>query len=274
MSQQPMFFEKNKIDLNESNISITVSDAVATNDGASFLDLMRNRNNTSGWITTDSTDAANTTITVDMVDTQDIDQILLLNHNLKAYTIKYWDGAAYQDFSTAISETTNTAVNSSYSFTQVSTSRVQIIITGAQTVDADKFIAQLILTAKINTTGQLIGWPIFKKTQLDLSKRSVEAISGKLHVSDKVGAYRTEMTFKTWPESDDMTLLENVTLRQKRGFLFWPCGGDETQFSRVTEGWRLEDIFLCKVTSEWSPNWSRGIYTTGLDLKVKLSEVI
>ena len=114
-------------DLAFDGISITVTDTTATNNGQSFVDYVRNRKNSSGWVTTGSNDAANTTLVVELGDSKDLDLIALIGHNLKAYTIQYWNGSSYVDFSTAISETANTSYNNYHSFDTVRTNKFRIV---------------------------------------------------------------------------------------------------------------------------------------------------
>ena len=67
MADSPIIiWERNKIDLTNPNVVITVTDATADNDGQDFVDLMRNRRNDSGWATTQSNDAANTQLDIVM----------------------------------------------------------------------------------------------------------------------------------------------------------------------------------------------------------------
>ena len=108
MVQRIRCFQKNKIDLDDVNVAITVTDAVATSTGQAIVDFIRNRNNTSAWLTSGSTDAANTTLEINMVDVHSVDKLLLIGHNWKAFTVQYWNGTIYTDFSTPISETVNT----------------------------------------------------------------------------------------------------------------------------------------------------------------------
>jgi len=75
------FFEKNKIDLDNSDASITITDGTATDTGGDFVDQVRNRNNYSGWATTGSNDAANTQIDIDTTDQVTVDTLFLLQNN-------------------------------------------------------------------------------------------------------------------------------------------------------------------------------------------------
>src|SRR5688500_2818941 len=133
MSGQIIFFRKSKADFSYDNVSATAS------EGASYAEYVLNRSNLSAWLTTGSVDANNTTLTIDFSEDRVVSDILLLKHNFKAFTVKLWDGSTYQDFSPAISETTNTDSSNYYEVTSQETSRIQITITGTQTPDEDKY---------------------------------------------------------------------------------------------------------------------------------------
>jgi hypothetical protein len=272
MAAQIKFFNKNKLDIDNVDVNITVTDAVATDDGEALLDLMRNRNNASAWITTGSTDAANTTLVFDMVDERPVSDIIIVKHNLKAFTVKYWDGAVYQDFSTAISETVNTEETSYYSFTEVQTSKLQLIITGTQTVDDDKTIRQFIATDKL-LTGQLVGWPIIKSPRHNSSKQINKMLSGKVNVVESVGAFSFSLTVSNWTKDADLNIVEEIYFGRK-GVLVSLSGGDDAQFTNRRIGYRKEDIYLMRTVNDYSPEWSKGIYTNGLKINMKLAESI
>lgn len=270
MSEQITFFKKNKIDLSSPNITITVTDAVATNTGQDFIDFVRNRKNTSAWLTTESTDAANTTLIISMDLGKDVDSIFLLNHNLKAYTIKYWNGSAYVDFSTPISETINTSITNNYNFTSVNTDKIQIIITGTQVADEDKKISQIIVTEKL---GQFASWPEIKKLTNSTNKKINRALSGKVHVVETVGAFSCSLSVKILSDDNDLSLIETI-YNKNEGVLIWICGGDEAQFSSKRIGYRLQDIFLVRPTDEYDPTFYRGIYLSGIKTSITFQESI
>jgi len=272
MSGQITFFNKSLIDIDQGNITITVTDAVATNNGTDFVNYMRNRKNDSGWITTGSTDAANTTLDVDFTDEIDFTDILLVSHNLGAYTIQYWDGSAYQDFSTAITETTNTETTNHYNFTSVESSKLKIIITGAQTVDADKVIRQLIVTRRIGD-GQLEGWPIIKKPTLSTNRKSNKMLSGKISQVESIESFSCQLTVAVWSSDDDMDIVEGIYFKHQ-GVLLWLCGGDESQFKNERINYRKEDIYLVRPVNEYSNEYYKGVYSNGQKITLELQESV
>ncbi len=270
MAQQIKFYEKNKIDLQFDGVSITVTDAIATNTGQSFVDYVRNRKNSSGWITTGSTDAANTTLEVDMGDTKAIDTIGIVGHNFKAFTVQYWNVSSWADFSTAISETTNTDDNNYYSFDSVDTSKIKIIITGAQIVNADKFIKQLIITDEI---GQFNTWPEIKAPTHNTGKRITKMLSGKKNIVEAAGAFSCKLNVKSLSDADDLALIESLYYN-RTGFLMLLSGSDESQFKNNLRGYNNEDIYLMRATDSYKPEFFKNCYQLGTVISMKLEEVI
>src|SRR6267378_555364 len=149
MSSQIIFFNKSISDFQNANVSASAS------QGNTYANYPLQRDPDIAWITSGSVDSDNTTWTVDITDQRPVTNILLIDHNFKSYTIKYWNGSAYVDFPTAINVSGNTKGTNAHSFASVNTSKIQITITGTQVANSDKFMHQFIATTKI---GQLIGW--------------------------------------------------------------------------------------------------------------------
>lgn len=270
MAQQVKIFKKNKVDLDNSNITLTVTDAVATDTGQTFVDFIRNRNNSSAWLTTGSTDAANTELLIEMLDTETVGAILLVGHNFKAYTLQYWDGASYQDFSTAISETLNTEATKEHQFDAVQTSRLKLIIQGTFIVDADKVLKQLIVTEQ---NFQFSTYPQINDPTHFSNRRINKMLSGKLNIVESVGRFKCSLALSYWSSDADMTGIEAIYFN-KVPVLLWLCGGDEDQFKFKRVGYQLEDIYLVRPTNDYVPRWVQGIYTTGIELELNLEEVV
>lgn len=262
------FFKKNIYDLSNIIPVTTVTDAIATSTGTEYTVLMRNRDNRSGWATTDSTDAANTTIEIDFVDTREFDSILLLGHNLKAFTIQYWTGSIWTNFSTPISETVNTATSSYFHFTKVFSSKVKLVMTGTMVADEDKLIRQFIITELF---GEFTVEP-FVKPIIDRDRISTKYLSGKTNVSRSIGGFGCELKMESVSSDDDLTLVELI-FDSYEGVLVWLCGGDTAQFDNQRQGWRLEDIYLMQPTNEYQPEWYKGYYKNGMPIALKMVEV-
>jgi len=271
MGSQIKFFTKNIIDIGNINASIFVTDTVATNNGQTFVDYVRNRNNWSAWATTGSTDAANTQLDIYFGDSREISSIILILHNFKNYTIQYWNGISFQNFSTSISITNNTLETTSHEFTQVTTNQIRLIVTATMIANDDKFLRQLICIDKIGT-GQLEAWPNIKNPTASLNKQSSKMISGKSNIIETSGYFQASLNLSYWKSANDLDMLERIFFRRE-GVLVWLCGGDETQFSSKRIGYRLQDIYLVRPTNEYEPEWNTSVYTNGLNIRMDLVEV-
>lgn len=262
------FFRKNIIDLTNPLVTVTVTDSVATDTGNDFTSLMRNRNNNSGWGTTGSSDAGTTTMVIAFGETRSFTTIHLIGHNLKSYTLKYWNGSAWTDFSTAIAPTTNTATTTYYTFTEVSSTQLQLIINGTVVANADKYLKQFIVSEILGTLS--IEPEI--QPQWDKDRKLTKFISGKSYVAKSVGAFNVRIKMKSASNSTDLTLVETL-FASYEGFLVWLGGGDESQFESVREGYRLQDIFLMDISNEYDVAYVESRWYHGLPIDLKLVEV-
>jgi hypothetical protein len=193
---------------------------------------------------------------------------MLVEQNLKAYTIKYWNGAAYVDFSTAISETTNTATTKMHTFNSVSTSQIRIIITGTMVANDDKFIAQIIISQLI---GQFNSFFDIKRPLISRNRKELKSVSGKSRIIRNVGAFSCKLSLDNVIDTNDLTIIEDL-FEYNEGFLVWLCGGDQTQFRTVRMGYRLQDIFLMNCKNDYSPEWDDGWYGRGVNIDIDLVE--
>lgn len=264
-------FKKNKIDLDYAAVVLTVTDAVATDDGANYIDFLRNRNNTSGWATTGSSDAANTQLDIDLGSRKDVDSLILIKMNFKSYTIQYYDEdtTSWADFSTAINVSANSTETKSHSFTSVSARYFRIIITGAFTLNGDKFMTQLIVTESI---GEFSFQPTIKPV-IDRSRKATKYLSGKSHIIKSVQSFSVDLAMPSQIDDTDLTIVESM-FDSYEGFLIWLCGGTISQYSSLRQGYRLEDIFLVNVTNEYVPEWGQSRYANGMKVDLKLTEVV
>lgn len=271
-SGQVSFYEKNYIDLSASGVEFIIDDSEASNFGEDFVSYVRNRNNDSGWATTGSNDAGNTTIEVTWADDRVVNALFLVMHNFKSFTVKYWDGSAWADFSTAINETSNTDATTYFNFDNVTTSKLKIVINGTFVADEDKFMRQLIIT-KLMGDGQFEGWPQIKSPEIRLNKIVNKALSGKVSVADQTQAFSCELAVSNWNSDRDLTIVEEIYFKRE-GVLIWLNADTSEQFSSLRIGYRPQDIFLIRPINEYRPEWAGYLYNTGMKINMKLSEAI
>lgn len=264
MSAQMIFFRKSRGDLSNETVTATAS------QGASYAEFALNRGNLNAWITSGSVDADNTTWEVNFGEAREVQDILMLKHNFKAFTVKWWDGSAYQNFTPAISETTNVEESNYYQIALVSTSKIQVTITGTQTANSDKFMYQFIATEKL---GRLNAWPVIKTPTHSRNRVKTQTLSGKYSIIENVGGFSCKLTIKSLTNLADLDLIEEL-YGANEGFLVWLCGGDESQFRTRRQGYRMEDIYLMKCSDEYQPEYVNGLYTGGIKIDLDLQEVI
>ena len=264
-----LFWKKNAMDIDNNDVTITITDATASNTGQAYTDLMRNRNQFTAWRTTGSNDAANTQVDIDLVDEHVLTEIILVNHNLGDYTIQYWNGSAFVDFSTAINVSAGTATTTRHTFNEVSTSQIRMVITGTITPDEDKKIGEFILT---DLLGQLTQEPRIVSPTFDEDKRVTRYNSGKYFVKRSVGGFGFTLRHQGQISDADLDLFETLYERSS-GFLCALHGFDTSQFSTVRRGYRLRDIFLMRLASEYTPEWKDGHFDHGINYSHRFLEI-
>jgi len=269
MAQQIRVFEKSYIDLDNENASIIITDASANNNGQLVADFVRNRSNATAWITSGSLDSHNTIFETEFGGNYRVGAILMVGHNFSDYTVEYWTGVAWTNLVTVSS---GTATTTHHNITETQTDKIRINITGTIGTDQNKRMLQLIVSRNFQS-GQFVTWPILKPS-LDENKKANEMLSGKVAMTRSVGGYNINMTLKTSVDQSDLTLIQEMYFRTREGFLLWPNGGDNDQFTKDVPFWNEEDILLVLPTDNYKPEWLEGFYKSGMPLNMKLREVV
>src|SRR3954451_4015214 len=298
---QLMFYKKNKADYGFSTNVASASESSGT-----ALNVMDRQNDTA-WQTTGSVDANNTTLTIDFGGTsQNIDEIILLNHNFLNFRIEYWDGVSSwitlnfaQNPLTAPSVTTpidtsytsglvylNNYVTgySTYTLGAEYNSRfilgpvgyyynkifkLRITVLGTIVANSDKQLYQFLA---LELMGQLNGWPVIKKPTHSKNRQMLSMMSGKSYIVENKGGYSASLQFKNWTNNADLTLVETL-YNWGEGFLIWPCGGNPSYFKTIRHGYRFKDFYLCACSNEYIPEYVAGVYQMPLQFQMDLQEV-
>jgi len=266
---QILFLRKNFIDLQKPNVDITVTDSVALNNGQNSVDFLRNRNNISAWQTTESSDAANTVLLIEMFDFQDVDFIQLVKHNFKDYLIEWRDNLdVWNEYVNVVGSSTDTSIHEQ--LIAVCTNTIRITIYNTKEADDDKELRQLIITEK---QFRFEGWPVVKKPKHSQNRKENKMLSGKSRFVTSRGAFSTELEIKLTGNDHDLEMHEDIYY-QAEGLLLLISGGKEDQFRTQRKGYRNEDIVLVKVADEYSNPYDKGIYSNGIKIKMKLKESV
>lgn len=263
----PKVFKKNKIDLDNPNIEITVTDLVATDTGESFADSVRDRKNNTGWSTTDSDDTADTVFQVLFNEELDVDFLFLIGNNFKDYEIETYDGSIWTSLLTVAANADNVKT---HEFTKKTIQGIRIIIDSTFIADDDKFLNQFIVTEKL---GEFNQFPLVEH-EAGKNRKRLSLVSGKSKIIQNSGAREISVEHNNQVDDNDLTLVEEM-FNTFTGFLFWPCGGDEAQFATKRIGFRLEDLFLMAPENEYGNPWGAdGVYSSGTNYSLDLVEVV
>lgn len=259
------FYRPNIMDLSNVNATITVTDAIASNNGQQFTDFLRNRKNTSGWATTDSTDAANTELLFNFNDLREFDSIMLVGHNFKSFLLEYNDGGTWD---TLQDVTDNALTTNYYTYSPlIETDQIRLTIRATQVVDADKFMAQFIVTESIGT----FSFEPELEAEISKERKASRYISGKSFVSSQVGGITVRARYAGAHFQADINLLQRL-YDFFGGFLVSLSGGTTAQFENSVAPYRPQDLLYMQCSNEYEPNFGDGRFRNGLDMDLRLVE--
>jgi len=191
---------------------------------------------------------------------------------MKAFEIQWWTGLAWSPFSPAINVVNNTDDVSYFTGLDVNTQKIKLIIYGTMVQDEDKYIKQIIWTQRIGS-GQLTGWPEITDPKHTTQKKVNRMLSGKVHVTESLGAFSCRLAVKNWKIENDIDILERIYFGRE-GVLMWLSGNNEAQFWYAARGYRREDIYLVRPTNDWEPEFYRAVYQHGFKVNLRLEEAI
>lgn len=232
------------------------------------------------WTSVSSNDATTETLTISFPSAT-FTRILLLDHNWKEYTLKYWNGAAYAHFSSVVgldgskanaSETTFADAASYYEVASVTTTSIQITVLKTQTTNAEKYLATLLLT---NELGTFTGYPGVSVSH-NKNDRQLQMLSGKFKLVKQNPVFQASLRFDSYParRSDDLDLVMSFFDREIP-FYVWLCGGKRgsSRFGYAIRGFRIQDCYRVQAISNVSLEYMSNIYTNGIEgLQIDLVE--
>jgi len=274
------FFEQSK-NLFKDGASIIASSGDA---GGKFA---IDQNTITKWRSSGSTDSITETLEITLSATSTINRILLTDHNLKEFTIKYDVAGVFTDFTNVlgldgalgggISETVFADDTAYYEFDSVTTDKILISMTKTQVADQEKFINQVVSTLELGT---LDGFPRIRRLELNRNLRSNKVISGKKLITPSEQSFRVRLEFRNYPRSleADITLIFDLSKRDD-AFLVWICGGRRGVDFHGTNGFQLDgyglkDLFQVSFERALAPAYSKNVFSNSVNFRADLHEVI
>lgn len=268
MSTPIRFFRKSFIDTTHPGVQISASKS------GDLGKLVRDRRNDTGWVANNATPLGTEFLTLNWVDVKTVTHVFLLNHNLANGGIRVFDSnnPSTEEF---IIFTNNTETNGFFTLTNSGPYNAVTVTfddgLGNATIDGnDPKISQIVVTEQL---GQLEGFPVINRPTLDRNLNIGTALSGKSVVTANTGGYSFELQITVTSSENDTQLLQDLHLTNN-GFLTLLNGGDEDQFNLNLLGYRTQDLLFTKITSDFSAQLFRGVYTLGQEIRVKFAEVI
>lgn len=245
------------------------------------------RNPITKWRSVGSSDSSTETITVTFPDSVPIDRILLVDHNFKQFQVKYDLSGVYTDFTNVvgidgalgggISETNFADDTAYYEFDSVTTPSIQITIDTTQSVDAEKFISQIISTTEIGT---LQGFPLVTGITPTRNQRNRQVLSGRTIVQKSEETISFNLDFSNYAVSNsiyhaDLDLAMTLFDREDN-FLVWLCGGrrGSNYFKYTLRGFRLKDIYQMQTVNDYELSYRDNVYVNPVSLAINLEEAV
>jgi len=255
--------------------------AASSGDSSSIRAL--DRSLVSYWRSVGSIDSITETITITFNASKVINRILLLDHNWKEFTVKYFSGGSYVNFASvlgidgsiaSISETTFAEDSAYYEFAPVATTSIQITVTKTQVVDQEKYINQIIATTELGT---LVGYPDVNGLDMTTNAREKKVLSGKIITMKSEKSLKFSLAFKNYPPSlsNDIDLMFSLW-ESDDTFLIWLCGGrrGSNYFRKQLRGFRLRDVICAQTSAVINPDYSKNVFTLPINFTIKMNEAV
>ena len=228
------------------------------------------------WTSVGSNDSTVETLTLTF-GSATLTRLLLLDHNWKQFTVQYWNGSSFVDFTSVvgldgalgggISESGFADDSAYYEFDAITTTIIKITVTKTQTVNAQKYIATIIATTELAT---LQGYPTVDPVTYMRNARTMQMLSGRVKIVKQPEVFQATISFKNYPVltyGADVDAIRTLVTRETP-FHMWLCGGrrGSTYFSYPIKGWGLKDCPRVQIDSDFASTWSSNIYKNGQNL--------
>lgn len=250
------FFGLNKID---ENATFTFTSA-----STSLSSYLYDRNRASKLASVGSNDATNEDWVIDFVSSKTFNRLFVDNHNIKSGNIQYWDGAAYQDFSTPVTWSANASTTSYFEFNSVSTTKIRLRGTTTMVANAQKYVGELIAFLELGT--MTVNASSVDPEYIDKSVQNEDATGGSIFILFGK-KYHATWVFSNADATDAALLLSLKELNTP--FFIYPCGG--TGQNEI--GFRIQDIYLVNYINNFAPKLKSNLYGIGQSISMEVKEI-
>jgi hypothetical protein len=257
------FFDRSYSDITRIDIGeITVT----IDSGDSLKELMFNRRKLDKWQSSGAaSDLTDVVLEIDFLTNRTISDLILIDTNLKSFELEYWTGSIW---SSVFTESSNTSSFFHKIFTPQVTTKIRFTMSTTIIPNEEKEISEFIITGLI---GQLEFRPLAQpRHQGNIQENKM--INGKSKFVHNETQHIFNLQVRNYTNINDRILFQTL-FDLPDSFLFWPSGGDISQFSLPDEGYRLEDIYLVGRTNAPSPQYTGNYYKAGTNFDMLLKEV-
>lgn len=258
MATEPKIFSKNYVS-DDCVIVVNYGDGSKAN--------AYDRDNASLWQTSGANDddvAATYEVEFyegDVATPRLIDSFFVVNHNLKAWTLEYWNGTAWVTLAT---ETVDAATTTFKSFTAVTASKIRLTATATQVADAEKHVGEIIACALTLDVGSDIegGYAPSCREQA----KEVMLGDGSIHKAVSVFGQTRTQKYQAKVSFGYLSEVQRLALKAIREagepFLWQP-----ESISRPSE------IYLVHWANTWNEKYASTYKGAGVDVVLDLKEV-
>ena len=132
-------------------------------------------------------------------------------------------------------------------------------------------IGQILFCKEIGT---FAGYPEIGQLSFNNNSRSYKSKAGGTFITKQnLTLDSLSLNFKNYNNVEDIELIHKLHEYQN-SFYLWLCGGDESQFRFLQEGFRLQDIYHVQTNKSLKIRYKSGMYKSVIDAKISFVEAV
>jgi hypothetical protein len=218
----------------------------------------------------EGTDGDAITVTRTLDQSQPIDAIFIQTTNINNITIDVDVGAGFVSLSSFTLIKSLDGMNYYYSLdSEISIDAIRINGSNTITANEEKTIGQILAFRQL---GQIKNIDSIQPSLKRIQKVN-KLITGKRDIINKGREFESiSLGFKTHYRSDDNTIIQTLITRDD-SFWIWINDNSEDVQVMALEPFRFGDIYKVAIEGKHKINYTKNLFFSGMDLKLKLTEV-